>query len=756
LSSRQIGQSVVTISAVASIAFFAVASIAPTPGNQPLAPAHESINTDFSDYVWPTDAGNIGTSTFGEYRRTHFHGGIDISTGNTTGYRVFAVRDGYVARIRVSPIGYGKMLYVRHADGFYSTYAHLKHFNVEIDARVALEQTRQESFDVDINCSPNELPVRKGELIAYTGDTGVGTPHLHFEIRDEKLDPINPLLCTEFSFPDHIAPVIKRVAISPLGEFSTVNGSSSPRIFSVRPTRKNQLKIAGTIQLSGEIGFGVSVTDRSNGSGYRHGVYSHRLFLDDTLVYTVQLDRVPGRNAHEIGFYYDWNLRDQGRGRFEKLYADSPNGLVFYSPKKPHAGIVNTAEFTDGPHTFRIVSTDFNNNSTEVTGKLTFNNPPRFWVEEEGNELRVSFAEISKINKVQMFTRKNGSEDWNLKTMTPVPYTEGDIIRVPDARQRYDVVKVIAENSYGTHSLPVYHFLHKPNGQVGTVKLDHEVLSDFVRVHLKATHPITETPTVTVYEGNSKRTINLTALEIDNYVGAFHPLESYTGTRRIVAEVEVNGRKATTLDEFDLYPIVAGKSGAIAFDNGKLTIQYDSASVYKTVFMQVEKHPDPEAHYTLLPDNTILRGELKVTVANNQPKEGEGLYFTGLSGWELLDMASDQGKKIFTGTITRTLGGLIIKSDEIPPNISRLSISRASSGRPTFSFRYGDNLSGVEYKELKTYIDGVVIIAEVDGEHHRATYASPRPLERGSHRLTIRIKDKMGNSNVVERLFSVR
>ena len=108
------------------------------------------------------------------------------------------------------------------------------------------------------------------------------------------------------------------------------------------------------------------------------------------------------------------------------------------------------------------------------------------------------------------------------------------------------------------------------------------------------------------------------------------------------------------------------------------------------------------------------------------------------------------------GTISQTLGDLAIRSDDTPPNISRLSITRLSSRRPNISFRYGDNFSGVEYHELKTYIDSVAVIPEVDGEHHRATYVAPHPLERGSHRLTIRIQDKMGNTNVTERQFKVR
>lgn len=752
----QIGRYTATILAAATIGLFITGSIAPTTESHSSITAHGSLNTDLSDYVWPTDAGNIGTSTFGEYRRTHFHGGIDISTGNTTGYRVFAVRDGYVARIRVSPTGYGKMLYVRHADGYYSTYAHLSHFNAEIDARVAREQLKQESFPVDEQCAPNEFPVKKGEVIAYTGDTGVGTPHLHFEIRDENLDPINPLLCTGFNFPDNIAPTIKKIAVSPLGERSMVNGTSSPHVLSVRSLRKNQYKISETVQLTGQIGFAISVTDRSNGSGYKHGVYSHKLFIDDTLLYTVQLDRVPGKNAHEIGLYYDWDLIDHGRGRFEKLYADSPSSLVFYLPNKKNAGIVNTGEFTEGRHVFRVVSTDFNGNSSEVTGNLVFNHPPQFEIEQSDSDLKLSFADIGSVHKVLMFTRRNGSESWSLKTMTPAAYAEGNIIRIPEASHRFDVVKVVAENAWGTRSLPQFLRLRKPNGAAGTIRLEHEVRPDFVRLSVHSQHPFTETPRINVYEGGSKRTILLTAIDIDRYVGAFTPLESFAGTRRLVAEAEVNGNKVTALEEFDLYPIVAGRSGNITLDGGKLVVNYDSSSVFKTVFMQVQKHQDTEPYYTLLPENTVLRGELRVTISTDEPRPNQGLFFSGISGWELLDHSSDGSKRILTGVVTRTLGDLTVKTDETPPNISRLSMRRASSGRPTISFRYGDNLAGVEYQELKMYIDGVAVIPEVDGEHHRATYTATRPLERATHQLTIRMKDKMGNSNSVERQFSVR
>ena len=734
----------------------AVDSYARYPRSHPSNLSHESVNTDLSDYVWPTDAGNIGTSTFGEYRRTHFHEGIDISTGNTTGYRVFAVRDGYVARIRISPVGYGKMLYVRHADGYYSTYAHLSHFSREIDSVARCEQLKQGSFPVDLLCLPNQIPVKKGEVIAYTGDTGVGTAHLHFEIRDENLEPINPLLCTEFSFPDRIPPIIKRIEISPLGSRSTINGSTSPHFFAVRTVKKSVYRVSETIQLNGEFGFGICATDLSNGSRYKHGVYSHQLFIDDKLTYTVQLDRVPAKNAHEIGLYYDWSLRDEGKGRYEKLYADSPSSLVFYSPRTPNAGVLNTSELPEGTHTFRIVSTDFNDNSAEVTGKLIINHTPLFEIEHDPNALRIKFDDISAVSKVLMFTRKNGAESWNLKTMTPVPYAEGNVIRVAEAARSFDVVKVEAENAWGARSLPEFCFLRKPNGPSGSITIEHDIHPDFVRIRLKATGPITAAPIVTVYEGNSKRTINLTATDIDSYAGSFHPMESFAGTRRIAAEAEVNGRTVTSVKEFELYPIVAGASGTITLDGGRCIIRYDSTSVFKTIFMQVERNRDDGPSYSLLPENAVLRGELQVTVTANEPRSGRGLFFSGLGGWELLDGSLNEDKTTFRGSITRTLGEIALRTDETPPTVSRLSISRASAGKPVISFRYGDNLSGVEYKELKTYIDGIAVIPEVDGEHHRVTYKAEHPLERGSHRLTIRMMDKMGNSNRVERQFSIR
>ncbi len=109
---------------------------------------------------------------------------------------------------------------------------------------------------------------------------------------------------------------------------------------------------------------------------------------------------------------------------------------------------------------------------------------------------------------------------------------------------------------------------------------------------------------------------------------------------------------------------------------------------------------------------------------------------------------------MFRGKITKTLGDLFLDVDDSPPSVSSLRVS-APSRRPLATFRISDGGSGIEYDDLKMYIDGNVAIPEIDGEHHRVQYQASDSLERGSHLLTIRLKDQAGNSGSVERRFFV-
>ena len=51
----------------------------------------------------PLGIENYLSGNFGELRGFHFHSGLDIKTNQREGYNIYAIEDGYVSRINVSP-----------------------------------------------------------------------------------------------------------------------------------------------------------------------------------------------------------------------------------------------------------------------------------------------------------------------------------------------------------------------------------------------------------------------------------------------------------------------------------------------------------------------------------------------------------------------------------------------------------------------------------------------------------------------------
>ena len=157
----------------------------------------------------PLGITNYLSGNFAELRNNHFHSGIDIKTNQKEGYNVYAIGEGFISRINVSPRGYGNAIYIDHPNGYTSVYAHLQKFNSVIEEYTRNYQYQNETFAVEIYPKKGELPVKSGDIIAVSGNSGSsGGPHLHFEIRDTQTEePINPFLFG-FDVPDTSEPLI--------------------------------------------------------------------------------------------------------------------------------------------------------------------------------------------------------------------------------------------------------------------------------------------------------------------------------------------------------------------------------------------------------------------------------------------------------------------------------------------------------------------------------------------------------------------
>jgi hypothetical protein len=320
-------------------------------------------------YLWPTNASNYMSATFGETRSAHFHAAIDVGTWGQNGYEVYASRDGIVSRIGVSPSGYGNVVYLKHDDGSYSMYAHLRNFAPKIQHIVDSYRLRTFRFNFDQNLEAYQIMVRRGELIAYSGDTGIGPPHLHFELRTPSNNPFNPLLAG-IRVADKVPPRIVGVSVEPLSIDATVNGRRSIHTTVTRASGNDVT--FGTITATGTIGLGVDASDRADAMRNVYAVYELKLFVENELYFHSKADSFDLSKARMMFLDRVYPILREQRKGYQRLFVRDGNEVAFYQ----QIGRNGTISLQPGTYNIRIEAADFFGNRTAATGRLRITDPP--------------------------------------------------------------------------------------------------------------------------------------------------------------------------------------------------------------------------------------------------------------------------------------------------------------------------------------------------------------------------------------------
>ena len=322
----------------------------------------------FPQYGLPLDIPIYLSATFGEIRPNHIHAGLDIKTQGVEGKKVYAVADGYVSRIGVSPYGYGNVLYITHYDGYTSVYAHLQRFSGEITKYVKQYQYRNKKFTAQIYPEKDKFPIKKGDLIAYAGNSGgSGGPHLHFEIRHTDSEkPLNPMYFG-YKIEDNVRPLIQGVSVYPLGETSTLEGGIKPMYFSVTGGEKGRysLKDRSIVKGNGEIAFGICTYDQVGTSTNKNGPYLYELFLDDELAFKVEADSFSYSEPRYVNSLLDYRHYKQKKSSYVRTETDPFNKLQMIAKRN---GTVWVEEGDTVNVRFKI--SDFVGNSSQISFKL--------------------------------------------------------------------------------------------------------------------------------------------------------------------------------------------------------------------------------------------------------------------------------------------------------------------------------------------------------------------------------------------------
>lgn len=261
-------------------------------------------------FIPPVDTPLLLSGTFGELRNNHFHAGIDIRTGGVEGIPVHASAEGYLARIRISPFGYGKAIYLNHPNGFTTVYAHLHSFIPELEKFTDSIQKLKGNYEIEIFPDSGKFNFKQGDKIGLTGNTGGSEgPHLHFEIRDTySEEPLNPQLFG-INIPDTITPVANFLAIyvkhnSPWVITDTINTNSFP----------DTIKI-----FSDTIAVGINISDHDSSS--RLGVYETMVCIEDSVVYNYRFDRFAFHETRFVNAHLDYGYKKTKGDKIQRLFS---------------------------------------------------------------------------------------------------------------------------------------------------------------------------------------------------------------------------------------------------------------------------------------------------------------------------------------------------------------------------------------------------------------------------------------------------
>ena len=273
-------------------------------------------------YPYPMEIEVKIAASFAEMRDNHFHMGLDMSTFNQENKPIHAVADGYVSRVSVSPYGYGRAVYINHPDGHTTVYGHMNAFCGEIDKAVRKAQYEKESFNVDLTFAPDEIPVKKWDVIALSGNTGGSqAPHLHFEVRDTETElALNPLAFM-VDIPDNVKPEVSGIKVYATNDTSQVSLLCKDKYF---PILQIQNK---TINVYGQIGLGADVIDRFITGSNRCGVVNTRLYDNGKLIFESNLDSISFDDTRYINSYFDFADRKKNSRYVQKSFIDTYNQL---------------------------------------------------------------------------------------------------------------------------------------------------------------------------------------------------------------------------------------------------------------------------------------------------------------------------------------------------------------------------------------------------------------------------------------------
>ena len=717
--------------------------------------------------VWPTDTGKSLKSNYGEFRHRHFHMGIDIKTGEKEGASVLAVEDGYVSRMVANFKGYGRALYVLHPDGKTSVYAHLSQFNPKLERFLKYYQNMNESYILNQYLEPNKINVIKGELIGYTGNTGYSFgPHLHFEIRNEKEQPLNPQT-NGFAIDDRQSPELKELALIPLGKNSRVNGSLLPVQMPFFRNPDGLYELADTLNIFGPVGLSIRTNDRRQGFSETYQLKTIELIIDGKLEHKLDFDVLDYNLNDRVQLVRNHGLHRLNLGSFHNLFhlKENPKSTV----QSDHlSGIL---KLPPGYHKLIIKATDANGNTAEVSGWI-FTHPPIDLViqdtQQNGNEITFNVQSKSISIPLKNITcysfSPSGFADKKIDPLR-IKKKDGGLLVTLDKRMIQDrSLQFIAKNIMGTFSLPLHWHPHN-------IAIDYNAKPD-IKVNQTAAGIIVQIETGNM--GTAKPSLNLDSpqkltdvvleqIQPYTYISEALDAEMFKEVTSLNVSIH-NGTDYTFKYAFKPEVAIPGEQAVVVSEDKMCSLQALKSTFYSQslIWIDAVENSVKPTHgkflsnvYQLQPFDIPVQDTVRIGIRydeNVAKLEKTSLYYYDQDdGWTYIQSKDSKKRQVLTGSL-KSLEAVCILQDNVPPVIT--STFPAHGGQYyrediiQLQANVDDALSGIAPEEtsMTMTLNGKRLLYAFQPVNQTISYNLLDRLTFGNHTMTLSVQDRVGNS----------
>ena len=729
------------------------------------------------DYTWPTSLGKHLSSNFGEFRTTGYHQGLDIKTKGSIGHPVFAVSDGYISRIVSNFSGFGRALYLTLDDGQTAVYGHLSKFIPRLEDRLIDQQEKNQSYITNIFLSPGEFKFEKGDIIAYSGNTGFSFgPHLHFEIRNKKGQTLNPLT-SGLNQPDRLAPIVDEISFAPLDDESWINGNQLQQNFPVFRDKKGEYHFPDTINIYGKLGISIKTYDKRQGANNIYQPHKIEMYIDGEIYHSLKFDRLDYNWQSTANFINDYRNSRLNFGNFIKLYRNDSD------PKVPIHNQVTTGilDLSQGYHDIKIIVMDTKDNKRILNGTVFVMKPFDITIEHLGEtEKLISFLIQPKsitipIKSINGFSfTPYGYADEELDILSSQRVEAGRVITVSKKQASKKALQFITQNNLGTRSKPIHWIDKRFTGDHLTASLNMDISHTEAGVYIQfQPEKVLDEELSLRLKGKYKyTTIPLNQIQPSVYLS--QPISPMQFQNIDQIESIINGSIERQI-QFDFPYTVAepGSSITIISNDTYCSMRSKKTSIVSPTVMWIEavnKHAPIDNGklisrvYQLQPFERPLSKSMNIAI--RYPKKFDEnaklhlYYYDQKEGWTFIPSFKNKDRRVISGEVEH-LDAIAIIEDKISPEI--ISIHPGNNGKypslelDQFRIRIDDKLSGFKADEssFDLTLDNQKLIYAYQPKLKVLTYNLKRPLSIGSHSIELNIRDRAGNEKTKSIKFDV-